>query len=195
MKFLQKITLTTLVITLSALTALAQQPTAEFQVTPDYERQGYRLTYQNDQATDLEVKVRDEAGRVIHRHAIEGATQVSRLYRLDEVTTGTYRFELITPSGIQVREVEYPLAPKVDWSLKVLKDPTSPRFQMLFDADPEREVLVNIYDDDRNLLYSRTATVAEHSDQIFNLSQVNSGSVVFAVADDYLIAQEKVSLR
>lgn len=192
---MKNIITTTIIGLLAMASVYGQRTDVQFKISPDFERQGYVMTYQAANISDVQVKLRDESGTVIFRETLEDASQLARFYRMEEVASGNYQFEITTPDGSFSESVEYPVLPTNEWTFQLLKDPNSDRYQLVLDASPEEVVEVNIYDDNNNLLYSRSATVEEHNNQVYNLTKVPSDAVTLTVSDQFRASEKVISLQ
>jgi len=194
MKIIQTITHSLIMLlTLSSL-SLAQDGTLE--VVPDSKLGAYRLSYSNPGQAPFTVSITDTKGNLLHREHLGPKDKLVRAYRFSDVDAGTYFFQVSTPEQSIREVVEYPISqPAQPIAFNLLSDPRSDRYQLQLTGAPSKKVTINIYDQDGNLLYNQRSTVAEQSNQVYNLAQVGASSVTFSVSNEEEILTEQVTLR
>jgi hypothetical protein len=194
MKIIQ--TITHSLILLFALSSLGLAQDGTFQVIPDSELGAYRLSYLNPGEAPFTVSITDADGNLLHRERLNQQNKLARAYRFSDVEAGTYFFQISTPEKSMREAVEYPISrPAQLMAFTLLTAPGSDRYQLQLAGESSQKVTVRIYDQDGSLLYNQRSTVAEQSNQVYNLAQVGARSVTFSVSNDEESFTEQVTLR
>lgn len=183
-------------ILLFALSSLSLAQDGTFEVIPDSQLGAYRLSYLNPGEAPFTVSITDARGNLLHREHLGQQNKLVRAYRFSDVEAGTYFFQISTPEKGIRESVEYPISqPAEPIAFNLLTDPRGDRYQLQLTGAPSQKVTIRIYDQDGNMLYNHRSTVAEQSNQIYNLAQVGARSVTFSVSNNQEIITEQVTLR
>ncbi len=134
----------------------------------------YKLHYNGNAKGLVKVQIKNDDNKVLFEEVIRNKANFTRPYNFEKLPSGRYFVVVKDDSGENIHEVVFAKPLTNDVYTYVRKLDNSRFMFALGNIKDQKDVKINLYNNDGGLLYESSEVITEDFAQIFNLKQVNS---------------------
>jgi hypothetical protein len=132
----------------------------------------FKLLYKSDESSDVKISIFDKDMRLVFTEKIRNTTGFARPYSFENLDQGNYTVAIQDNAGTTVQKIST-LPAETSKLVNVLKlNNGESKYLLTVGGKGDETLILNIYDGQRQLVYSETKSIRGDFAQVYNLSKV-----------------------